>query len=61
MNVFPYLANYSILYPGDGSLDKFIIRANLLLLFFYLSKQFPIAMSIVSPKILYLLLQYAIT
>jgi hypothetical protein len=45
-----FLANYSILYPGAGSLLKFIIRANL-------SKQFPTAISNVSPNILYFLLE----
>ena len=44
---FPFLANCSTLYPGAGSFDIFKSLANL-------SMQLPIALSIVSPKILYL-------
>jgi hypothetical protein len=40
-------ANCSMLYPGLGSLDKFRMRAKR-------SKQFPTAISIVSPKMRYL-------
>ena len=41
-----FLATCSMLYPGLGSLLKLITRANL-------SKQFPTAMSRVSPKMRY--------
>jgi len=54
MYLLPFLASYSILYPGAGSLLIFKTLANL-------SKQLPTAISIASPNILYLLLQYAIT
>lgn len=47
MNCLPYLASYSILYPGAGSLLKPNILANR-------SKQFPTAISSVSPNIRYL-------
>ena len=46
----PFQASSSMLYPGDGSLESQITRANR-------SRQFPIAISIVSPKILYLPLE----
>ena len=42
-----------MLYPGLGSFDSFKALANL-------SKQFPTAISIVSPKILYRCSEYAI-
>jgi hypothetical protein len=38
-----------MLYPGLGSFDRFKMRANL-------SRQFPTAISIVSPKMRYLIL-----
>lgn len=47
-------AEISTFWPGEGSLLRPIIRANL-------SKQFPTAMSSVSPKILYLCCEYAKT
>ena len=53
MYYVPFLANYSMLYPGAGSLEISQIRANR-------SRQFPTAMSIVSPNILYLFSLYAI-
>ena len=47
INFVPFFASCSMLYPGDGSLLRPISRANL-------SRQFPTAMSIVSPKMRYL-------
>lgn len=47
MNCVPCLASISMLYPGDGSLDRFSRRAKR-------SRQLPTAMSIVSPKMRYL-------
>lgn len=52
--VVPWRASCSMLYPGEGSLDRPSTRANR-------SRQLPTAMSIVSPKIQYLRFEYAIT
>ena len=49
---FTFFAACSILYPGLGSFDNFRARANR-------SKQFPTAISIVSPNIRYLFSEYA--
>ena len=53
-NVLPSFASCSILYPGAGSFESSKHLANL-------SNAFPTAISIVSPKILYLLSLYAMT
>ena len=46
---FPFFASCSMLYPGEGEFDRFSVRANR-------SSMFPTAISIVSPKMRYLVM-----